>query len=128
MAPDPGGTAQGLGCPPSVHQEGWAKHSLIQALAFVPQITEFALEPGTGEVIGHCEAGVGVCPYLFVEVGWRVDIENSGPGSCAKCLVFTLDSWLGSDFWIPANAITIAALLLVSGGMRACGTRTGECL
>jgi hypothetical protein len=49
--------------PPSVHQEGWAKHSLIQALAFVPQITEFALEPGTGEVIGHCGAGVSVCPF-----------------------------------------------------------------
>jgi len=40
-----------------------AKHSLIQALAFVPQITEFALEPGTGEVSGHCGAAVGVCPY-----------------------------------------------------------------
>jgi len=49
--------------PPSVHQEGWAKHSLIQALAFVPQITEFALGPGTVEVSAHCGAAVGVCPY-----------------------------------------------------------------
>ena len=121
MAPDPGGTAQGLGCPPSVHQEGWAKHSLIQALAFVPQITEIALEPGTGEVIGHCEAGVSVCPYLFVEVGWRVDIENSGPGSCAKCQL----TWFRKEpmvHWLPGfgddAAIAAAAERLVAGHLR----------